>query len=114
MSIGYSMKDPPQPNTGGKNVGNSVYVYNPWLEAGFVPKGLPASQPGTFDGKPVANNVGVQTNCMSCHAQASYSPTRPRLETILYTGDRYIDLKGPQFKGNLRTDFLWSIPDNAR
>jgi hypothetical protein len=114
MAIAYAMKNPDQPNTGGKNDGNSVYAYNPWLEAGFGPSVLPASQSGTFNGKPAANNVGVQTNCMSCHAQASYSPTTPGLESVLYTGDQYIDMKGPQFKANLRTDFLWSIPDNAR
>ena len=114
MAVGYSMKNPPQPNTGGKNVGDSIYVYNPWLEAGFGPGSLPASRPGTFHGKPEPNNVGVQTNCMSCHGQASYSSTTPGLGSILYTGNQYIDLKGPQFKGNLRTDFLWSIPDNAR
>jgi mono/diheme cytochrome c family protein len=114
MSVAYSMKNPPQPNTGGKNDGNSVYAYNPWLEAGFGPGDLPASQPGKDNGKQVANNVGVQTNCMSCHAQAAYSPTISDLESVLYTGDQYIDVKGPQFKGKLRTDFLWSIPDNAR
>jgi hypothetical protein len=113
MALAYSMETPPQPNTGGKNVGNSVYAYNPWLEAGFGPDDLPASQPGTYDGKQVANNVGVQTNCMSCHAQASYSSTAQDLRS-LYTGDQYIDMKGAQFKGNLRTDFLWSIPDSAR
>ena len=35
-------------------------------------------------------------------------PTAPK-----YTADRYIDLTGPQFKGTLKVDFLWSIPDNA-
>jgi hypothetical protein len=114
IALAYSTETPPQPNTGGMNVGNSVYAYNPWLEAGFGPDDLPASRPGTFGGKTVPNNVGVQTNCMSCHAQASYSSTTPALESTLYTGDQYIDLKGPQFKGNLRTDFLWSIPDVAQ
>jgi hypothetical protein len=114
MSVAYSMENPPQPNTGGENTGNSVYAYNPWLEAGFGPDDLPASRPGTYKGKAVANNVGVQTNCMSCHAQASYSSTTSGLESVLYTGDQYIDMKGSQFNGKLRTDFLWSIPDIAR
>ncbi len=35
VALAYSMVNPPQPNTGGKNVGNSVYGFNPWLEAGF-------------------------------------------------------------------------------
>ncbi len=108
---------PPQPNTGGSNIGESVYAYNPWLEAGFGPDDIPASKPGILDTKPVKNNVGVQTNCMACHAQASY-PVKQRTpslgESVLYTGDQYIDLNGPQFKGLLKTDFLWSISDNAR
>lgn len=109
----YSMLYPPQPNTGGKNEGNSVYAYNPWLEAGFSKSVLPDSIPGTYNGKPVQNNVGIQTNCMSCHAQANFSPqnlpTAPN-----YTGDRYIDLNSPQFNGTLKVDFLWSIPGNAK
>jgi hypothetical protein len=110
----YSMVFPPQPNTGGSNTGDSVYAYNPWLEAPFAPTDLPASRPGQYQGKPVANNVGVQTNCMSCHAQASYSAQGIDLTATLYTGDQYIDLEGPQFKGNLQVDFLWSIADRAK
>jgi hypothetical protein len=110
-AIAYQMEVPSQPNTGGENVGNSVYAYNPYLEAPFSPTDLPTSQPGTFNGQPVANNVGVQTNCMSCHAQASFSTIGP---PNLYTGDRYIDLDGPQFNGNLKVDFLWSISDQAQ
>ena len=107
------MVSPPQPNTGGQNVGESIYAYNPWLEAGFGPGNLPSSQPGTYKGRPVANNVGVQTNCMSCHAQACYSTTGSQ-DPSLYTGDQYIDLGGSQFQGKLRVDFLWSLPDLAR
>jgi len=107
---GYSMVYSDQPNTGGSNVGNSVYAFNPYLEAGFGPSVLQASQPGTFNGKPVANNVGVQTNCVSCHAQACYQTAD---DTSLYTGDQYIDLNGPQFTGKLKVDFLWTINDFA-
>jgi hypothetical protein len=32
---------------------------------------------------------------------------------VLYTGDQDIDLDGLQFKGVLKADFLWSIPDQA-
>ena len=111
----YSMVFPPQPNTGGSNTGDSVYAYNPWLEATFGPNDLPASVAGKYQGKPVPNNVGVQTNCMSCHAQASY-PLKVNSDGIrsLYTGDQYIDLNGPQFKGALKADFLWTIPDDAQ
>lgn len=113
MALAYSMVAPAQPYVGGSNVGESVYAYNPWLEAGFGPANLPDSIPGMSKGKKVSNNVGVQTNCMSCHAGANYTsakvPTAPD-----YCGDRYIDLDDPRFKKTLKADFLWSIPGNAK
>lgn len=113
MALAYNMVAPVQPYVGGKNAGESVYAYNPWLEAGFGPSDLPDSIPGTFKGKKVQNNFGVQTNCMSCHGAANYtsasSPTAPG-----YSGDRYIDLNDPRFKKTLKADFLWSIPGNAK
>lgn len=109
----YSMKIPPQPNAGGRNVGNSVYSYNPWLEAGFSQAVLPDSEPGTYDGRRVPNDVGIQSNCMSCHAHANYNPSGIPTAPA-YTGDRYIDLDSPQFNGTLQVDFLWSIPANAK
>jgi hypothetical protein len=113
MSIGYTTELKTQPNVGGANIGESVYVYNPWLEAGFVPSDLPDSIPGYSGGNVVGNNFGVQTNCMSCHASANFNPnnvtTAPQ-----YTGDRYIDLNDPRFRNVLTVDFLWSIPGNAQ
>lgn len=110
----YSMVDPPQPNTGGSNTGNSVYCYNPWLEAGFIPENLPDSQPGMYNGMPASNDFGVQTNCMSCHAQARW-PTNPNStrNNPFYTGDQYIDIDGAPFNGTLKLDFAWSIQGNA-
>jgi hypothetical protein len=110
----YSMVLPMQPVTGGINTGQSVYAYNPYLEAGFGPSVLPASIIGQSGTQVVLNNVGVQTNCMSCHAMASYARGGAvNLQNTLYTGDRYVDIQGNMFRGNLRTDFLWSIPQNA-
>ncbi len=103
----YSMKNPPQPNTGGQNKGNSVYSYNPWLEAGFSQAVLPDSESGTYDGRPVPNDVGIQSNCMSCHGHANYTLS------IGYTGDRYVDINLPRYSP-LQVDFLWSIPANAQ
>ena len=114
----YSMVNPPQPATGGKNEGDSVYAYNPWLEAGFSSCVLPDSKPaGT-------NDVGIQTNCMSCHLQAQYPVPEPKgphisnprcsAPTTVYTGDRYISLDDPEFKDTLQVDFLWSIADDAK
>ncbi|MFP2927736.1 hypothetical protein ACLESO_21565 [Pyxidicoccus sp. 3LG] len=118
----YSMLQPPQPNTGGKNVGAPVYCFNPWLEAGFGPSDLPDSEPLEYGGQTLANNVGVQTNCMSCHAQANFpepkshgqAPCLTNQDPPAYTGDRYVDLDSPDFKGTLKVDFLWSIADTAK
>jgi hypothetical protein len=90
-----------------------VYCYNPYLEAGFGPNNLPDSIPGKFAGKTVQNNVGVQTNCMSCHVAAAFNP-KQLPNAPAYAGDRYVDLMDPRFKGTLKTDFLWSIPDFAK
>jgi hypothetical protein len=55
----------------------------------------------------------VQTNCLSCHAHATFHPaqlaTAPR-----FTGARYVDLGDAQFVGTLQTEFLWSLPRHAR
>jgi hypothetical protein len=104
------MLRPPPPSTGGSNVGESVYCYNPWLEAKFGPKDLPDSHAVTSNGVSATNDVGVQSNCMSCHAQANYSPGSKGPD---YTGDRYVDRSSAEFNGTLLTDFLWSIPDSA-
>ena len=114
MALGYAMLSPDQPYTGGANAAPATYVYNPWLEARLGPADLPDSIPGPGrDGRSAANNVGVQTNCMSCHAQANYNPhdrvTAPRL-----TGARYVDLGAAEFVGTLQVDFLWSLARHAR
>jgi hypothetical protein len=114
MAQTYTMLIPDPPYVGGGNVGAAVYAYNPWFEARFSPKDLPDSLAGSDpNGQPATNNHGVQSNCMSCHAQASYNPrglaTAPR-----FTGARYVDLSDPQFVGTLQVDFLWSIARHAR
>jgi hypothetical protein len=113
MAVAYAMENPNQPFVGGENTGRAIYAYNPYVEAGFTPANLPDSQPGlALNGLPAVNDVGVQTNCMSCHARANFNPqklaTAPR-----QSGARYVDLADPQFVGTLQTDFLWSIPDDA-
>jgi hypothetical protein len=113
MSLAYDMVTPGQPNVGGTNTGNAVYAYNPYLEARFGPSNLPDSQMGYSPaGQSASNNVGVECNCMSCHARASYNPgnlsTAPK-----YSGARYTDLNDPQFAGTLQVDLLWSLPEIA-
>ena len=114
MALAYTLLTPDQPYVGGENAGAPVYAYNPWIEARFGPADLPDSQPLTdASGRTRANNVGVQTNCMSCHIRATYNPnlraTAPR-----FAGARYTDLGDAQFVGTLQVDFLWSLPRNAQ
>ncbi|HLG80133.1 MAG TPA: hypothetical protein VKY22_03890 [Bradyrhizobium sp.] len=83
MSTSYDLSLPTESD------GSPHVAFNPWLEAGFP--------------------SGILSNCMNCHHRAS-SPNPGFL---------------PIFRGNpdpndrayaagvLRTDFLWSIPDNA-
>jgi hypothetical protein len=122
MSIGYQMINPVQPFAGGKSVGRSVYAFNPYLEARFDTSTFSnASQfrePSRVltNGVWVMNDVGVRTNCMSCHAQASFTPMaalRAKTLPLGYLGNTYVDMGSPKFKGRLKTDFLWSIADRA-
>jgi hypothetical protein len=113
MSLGYGIETPSQPNVGGQNSGAEMYVYNPYLEARFIPINLPDSIPGNNpDGFPAQNNYGTQCNCMSCHMRANFNPnalaTAPR-----YSGARYTDMNDPQFEGTLQVDLLWSLPELA-
>jgi hypothetical protein len=107
-----SMQLPAEPLTGGAGNGESVYCYNPWLEAAFDQSDLVDSVPGTFEGKAVRNDVGVQSNCMSCHAQAAFA--LPGASAPGYTGDRYVDIASAAFAGTIRTDFMWSVAGEAR
>lgn len=110
MAIGYTFIEPNMPLTGGKSVGKSLYAYNPYLEAGFDPGVLTDTAIVKTNGKLVYNEYGVNTNCMSCHANANVAPgSLPNPPG--YIGDTYIDLKGPQFKKVLRTDFSWAVAD---
>ncbi len=114
MAQTYTMQTPDQPYVGGENSGAAVYAYNPWIEARFAPADLPDSLPGLDpNGLPATNNHGVQTNCMSCHAQANYNPNR-RVTAPRFAGARYVDLADPQFVGTLQVDFLWSIGRHAK
>ena len=114
MSLGYMLLSPDQPYTGGENKGAAVYTYNPWIEARVAAADLPDSQPGLGpDGRAAANNLGIQTNCMSCHARANYNPQK-RTTAPRFSGARYTDLIDPQFVGTLQVDLLWSVARHAR
>lgn len=114
MALAYTMLSPEQPYTGGSNTSPAVYAYNPWIEAHFGPADLPDSRPGFGpDGQPAGNNYGVQTNCMSCHAQATYHGATLAI-VPRFTGARYVDLIDPAFVGTLQTDFVWALSRHAQ
>jgi len=113
MAISYQMIHPVQPLVGGNNKGKSIYVFNPYLEAPFSSSTFSEPARVVTNGIVVVNNVGIRTNCMSCHAQASFTPLRSKIQNPGYIADTYVDMGSPKFKGNLRTDFLWSISDMA-
>lgn len=87
VSLAYSMTGPK---------GEDVYGYNPYLEARF----------SDLAGK---NQFGIQSNCMSCHANATW----PGIKDA-YVGDEEVDILGPQFQGQVRLDFLYSLGEIAK
>ena len=115
MTAAYSMKAPSQPYIKGKNIGESLYAYNPYLEAGFGPANDPnpnnrvllgENEDGVYKGRRVKNNYGIQTNCMSCHIQARWPQSNSSLN---YNGNRYVDFQQNYGKDTLQLDFLWSV-----
>jgi hypothetical protein len=103
----YNMVWPNQPISGGTNTGaKPIFGYNPYLEAVFSGTGPDSSfqLPSALLHGP---QVGVQTNCMSCHALATYN-SNPNYS--YYTTDQYIDMSDKKlFNGKVKLDFAWSI-----
>jgi hypothetical protein len=117
LSIGYQMVAPNQPVDDGKSVGLPVIAYNPYLEADFGSAvfSAPPTNVGIYNPttkKTYTGTLGIQTNCMTCHAIASFAVNgSPGLN---YATDFYLSRNNPVYKNNLQTDFLWSIPDDAK
>src|ERR1017187_35440 len=109
MAIAYSFTTPNQPYTGGNKEGKSIYAFNPFLEAPFDTSVF--YTPGLVG--PTVNRVGCQTNCMSCHAIATFQPNmsdNALINSGNYIPNTYIDMvKDSNFKNTLQLDFLWSI-----
>ncbi len=109
-SFAYQMIAPNQPVDGGNNLGTPVVGYNPYLESGFSAKvfgmSVPVVDPKT--GQEWVGKVGVQTNCMTCHALAAVALQG---KGTPYATDFYIPRNDPVFKGTVQADFLWSIAD---
>jgi hypothetical protein len=84
MSAAYDQITPQSPD------GSPHIAFNPWLETAFP--------------------NGVKSNCMTCHQRASNNGT-DFLPVTRGAGDP----KDPAFAaGSVRTDFLWSLPFNAK
>lgn len=101
-SVAYAMVYPNQPITGGSNLGaRPIIAYNPYLEAGFGPGVFKHPNEWQPDFK-----YGVQTNCASCHALATYG------RDLGYSTDQYIDMRDHVFDDTVQLDFAWSIAGN--
>jgi hypothetical protein len=116
MALAYAMVFPVQPDVGGQSVGDTIYGYNPYLEAGFGPGVFTGSNSFVTNSKgvKVQTDAGVRTNCMSCHVYASVTASDPCQSTTPYSGDAYVSLDDPAFKDQLKLDFAWSVQSNIQ
>ena len=110
MATAYSMLIPAQPLNNGNNVGQLLPAYNPHLESTFGT--------GTFAGGTgpvvtpqgvVTTNLGVQSNCMTCHGLAGVGNPN-----AAYASNRYVARNDPGFDGGLKVDFSFSISSEAQ
>jgi len=87
------------------------YAFNPYLEAGFGTDTFgtaywrPQGKPGSVI------NLGVTTNCISCHSEAAYTLVPNATPTPIYVAHGYqLQLKLPN---SIRTRNLWSLAIRA-
>jgi hypothetical protein len=105
VATAYMMVRPNQPITGGSSANAQPQIgFNPYLEAGFSGLG---NDPNWAAGKNF--QYGIQTNCMSCHAMATY----PGNSSLGYVADLYIGMTDPRYNGQVRGDFSWSLINNV-
>lgn len=105
----YFMVRPPQPAYNGTSTGGCQIAYNPYLEASlskFTKPGIVINGSDT-----TFNQVGMRSNCMSCHYGATYQLDfdPDAMSQRNYTGDTYIALNDTMFDGLMRLEFAWSI-----
>ncbi|MBR9970281.1 hypothetical protein [Magnetospirillum sulfuroxidans] len=108
-SFAYAMVSPNQPINGGKSVGQPVVGYNPYLESDFGANVFGLTRPIVDGSQSWTGTVGVQTNCMTCHALAAVAFSKTA--QTAYATDFYIARDDPFFAGTVQTEFLWSIAD---
>ncbi|VTS03671.1 Uncharacterized protein OS=Sinorhizobium meliloti (strain SM11) GN=SM11_chr0905 PE=4 SV=1 [Gemmata massiliana] len=95
--VGYSFMTGPAAGAA-KTDGNPnslpLVCYNPYLEAGFGNN--------VFD-PPFKNQLGIESNCMSCHRAAAWPGS-----TALYVSNGLVKPGDPVFfTGNTKADFVW-------
>ncbi|WP_075343022.1 hypothetical protein [Tenacibaculum agarivorans] len=115
MDIAYSMIIPAQPYIGGKNEGELVVGFNPYLESGFGTDVFDSKTSYVMNsGTKIQTDLGTMSNCMSCHMSAAVktSAKGPGYGSPDYVGDRYLSYKDSIFKNRLMLDFAWSIQSN--
>ncbi|ASP22190.1 hypothetical protein ANTHELSMS3_03565 [Antarctobacter heliothermus] len=109
MAPAYSMLVPAQPLVGGKNVGELVTAFNPYLEAGFGTPIISIMETvQTPDGKgawtTTTTDMGIQTNCMTCHGLAAWGGRGSN-----YAANFYVPRDYWVFDTALDVDFAWSV-----
>lgn len=103
VTTAYTMVLPNQPISGGTNSRVKAMIgYNPYLEAVFGPSTFPTT-PNPLNPQ---FKYGIQTNCMSCHSQATADGN------LSYNTDQYIDMNDKAFVNRVQLDFAWSIVGN--
>jgi hypothetical protein len=104
MTVAYSMLEPAQPLTGGSNTGELVPAYNPHLEAPFGTDVFSFTQPVYTSAGLVTTDLGVQSNCMTCHGLAAWPGNDSG-----YASNFYVPRDFTVFNNNLDIDFAWSV-----
>lgn len=113
MAVAYSMITPSQPYINGKNEGNPLIAFNPYLEAHFGKFGSDSYVMN--NGSKINTNLGVDSNCMSCHMVAAIDTKKgSSFNGPSYQGDKYTSYKDPELENRLMLDFAWSIQGNLQ
>ncbi|MFT5135428.1 MAG: hypothetical protein ACI8XV_000454 [Arenicella sp.] len=108
MASAYSMLIPAQPLIGGKNVGSLLPAYNPHLEAGFGSGVFGISHAVRTPSGKVTTDLGVESNCMTCHGLAGYLTDNPN-----YASNFYVPRNDAALSDGIDVDFAWSIAVEA-
>lgn len=126
VSIAYSMMSPAlpfdTPNGDPIDLRNgdhkSVYGLNPYIEGTFTKEVFPKQDSLFTQIKPEyamqyvrTNDVGIKSNCMSCHSMSYWSPKNDNIGTAVsnFMADQYINRNAPWFENSVQLDFAWSL-----